>query len=127
MTQIVFDTTVLIDHLRGHSPALQLIKKVESGEIAGSISAITVAELFAGGDSGVEKRRELINRLVSLFEIVPLDRTVGENAGAIKRESGCSLVDSMIAATAIMLNSRLLTSNIRDFDCIKGLELKKPY
>ena|SRR5208283_3119886 len=127
MTEIVFDTTVLIDHLRGHPQALQLIKKVESGEIAGSISALTVAELFAGGDSGAEKRKESINRLISLFEIVPLDRIVGERAGVMKRESGSSLADSVIAATAVMLGCRLLTGNAKDFDCIKDLDVKRPY
>ena len=58
--------------------------------------------------------------LGSLREL-PVDRTVAEGAGRIRRETGLRLPDALIAATAIAHDLQLATRNRRDFDRVQGL------
>ena len=127
MAAFVFDTTVLIDHLRGHRPALNFIKKVESGEMVGKISTLSITELYAGRNSRAEKKKDLIIRLLSLMEKIHVDEVVAERAGAIRREHGTRTTDAIIAATSMLSDSVLLTSNLKDFERIPGLNVKAPY
>lgn len=48
MDEILLDSDILIDHLRGYEPARQYLKRFEAGEVQGYLSIITVAELAAG-------------------------------------------------------------------------------
>ena len=45
MDEILLDSDILIDHLRGYEPARQYLKRFEAGEVQGYLSIITVAEL----------------------------------------------------------------------------------
>jgi predicted nucleic acid-binding protein len=48
MAEVLLDSDILIDHLRGYEPARQYLKRFEAGEVQGYLSIITVAELAAG-------------------------------------------------------------------------------
>ncbi len=127
MSGVVFDTTILIDHLRNYKAAVDLVKKVGDGLMAGSVSMLTVAELFSGKDASDSMRREKLRRLLDLFEKIPIDEVVAERAGLIKMENGIPVTDSIIAATALASNTTLYTSNLKDFKGIPGLDVKAPY
>ena len=80
---------------------------------------ITRAELFAG-----DSATELVGSLLGPFREVPVDRTVAERAGRIRRESGLRLPDALIAATAIEHRLALATRNHKYFDAVRGLRLR---
>jgi hypothetical protein len=48
MPEVLLDSDILIDHLRGYEPARQYLNRFEAGEMQGYLSIITVAELAAG-------------------------------------------------------------------------------
>jgi predicted nucleic acid-binding protein len=48
MDEVLLDSDILIDHLRGYELARQYLKRFEAGERQGYLSIITVAELAAG-------------------------------------------------------------------------------
>jgi tRNA(fMet)-specific endonuclease VapC len=110
---ILTDTDVIIDHLRGRRPL---------PAVAVAYSAVTRAELFAG-KRGEEDR---IRSVLSPFQELVVDREVAEVAGRVRRETDLSLPDGLIAATAIVHNVTLMTRNLRHFQRVDGLRLVWP-
>ena len=115
MANVLIDSDVLVDHLRGH-------RRLIRGADTLHVSAVTRAELFSG--RATEERR--IRRLLEAMIDIPIDAPVAERAGRIRRASAVRLPDALIAATAIEHRLVLVTRNVRDFAGIKGLKLRPP-
>ena len=113
MADLLVDTDVLIDHLRG---ARKLRR--EAG-VDLSYSVITRCELVAGPRSQQEEVRRLLG---SLRERI-LDGRIAEAAGLIRREAGIATPDALIAATALSHGLELLTRNRSDFERVDGLRI----
>lgn len=113
MANVLLDTDVCIDHLRG-------ARKLRRGGDRFWYSVMTRAELFAGGHD-----RDVRKLLDPLGEIV-IDRDIAERAGRIRRTTSLRLPDALIAATAIERRLALLTRNVRDFKKVRGLRLREP-
>lgn len=127
MNEILFDTNILIDHLRGVDAASELLSKVEKGEITGYISVITEAELYAGKDTEQESKRKELSELLYLFIKVEVDSVIAQASGDFKRKYKILLPDAIIAATAFNLHYKLITQNLKDFEKIKEISSEKPY
>ena len=112
MADILVDTDVFIDHLRG-------ARQLAPGRHRLHYSVITRAELFAGNTAS-----NLVSTLLAPFREIPVDRTVAERAGRIRRESGIRLPDALIAATAIEHTLGLATRNRSDFEPVRSLRLR---
>jgi len=112
MPNVLIDTDVLVDHLRGH-------RSYERGDDQPHVSVITRAELFAGHIADEPRVRQL---LASMTEL-DVDRAIAERAGQIKRDTGIVLTDAAIAATALQHRLVLVTRNQRDFERVPGLRL----
>lgn len=128
MTEAVFDTSVIIDHLRGGiDSATELVSKVTDGRMTGYISTLTEAELFAGKDTEDKSKREMLAELLERFSRIEVTSNIARTAGDIRRKYGGLLDDAIIAATAANLNCRLFTKNIKDFKHIKEITVEDPY
>jgi len=68
-----------------------------------------------------------VKRLIRLLERVEVSSEIACKAGELKRDYKCRLMDALIAATAIKLNLKLVTRNVKHFEKIPGLEIEKPY
>ena len=112
MADVLVDTDIFIDHLRG-------TRQLAPGRHRVHYSVITRAELFAGNTAS-----QLVSTLLAPFREVPVDRTVAERAGRIRRESGIRLPDALIAATAIEHKLGLATRNRSDFEPVRSLRLR---
>ena len=127
MNKVLVDTDILIDHLRGQEKAKEYLKEMENGKVSGVISVITEAELAAGEsmkDILVEMK---VRRLVRILEKVEVTSEIAWKAGELRRDFKCRLMDALIAATALKLNLKLVTRNVRHYEKIKGLEIEEPY
>ncbi|MDQ4133018.1 MAG: type II toxin-antitoxin system VapC family toxin [Actinomycetota bacterium] len=111
MPDVLVDTDIFIDHLRG---AAQLLP----GRHRLHYSVITRAELFAGATG-----TDLATRVLAPFREVPVDRAIAERAGRLRRESGLRLPDALIAATALERSLRLATRNKQQFEQVRGLRI----
>ena len=112
MADLLVDTDIFIDHLRG-------AKKLVAGRHRLHYSVITRAELVAGNAA-----TDAVNTLLAPFREIVIDRNVAQRAGRIRRESGTRLPDALIAATALEHGLSLVTRNISDFSNIRQLRLK---
>ncbi len=112
MPDILVDTDIFIDHLRG---AVEL----KAGRHRLHYSVITRAELFAGS-AGTDFATQV---LAPLREIA-VDRAIAERAGRIKRELGLRMPDALVAATAVEHRLSLATRNINHFGSVRGLRIR---
>ncbi|MHB1737954.1 MAG: PIN domain-containing protein [Actinomycetes bacterium] len=125
MTALV-DTSVLIDYLRGHQGAAELLEQ-ERAAAPLHASEITRLEILAGMRAGEEDETR---SLLSTLAWHPVDEQVAEEAGALGRRwlpshHTIDGADLAVAATAIRSESRLLTRNVRHFPMFP--DLRAPY
>ncbi len=101
---------MLVDYLRGREEAAAFLEARTETLL---ISAITVAELYAGVREGEESRR--LAQFLEAFEIIPWDADFARQGGLYRRDYGPShgvgLADALIAATAALHQARLVTLN----------------
>lgn len=123
---VLVDTSILIDYLRGHESAADLL---EAERATGRLHAseITRLEVLAG----MRPREENETRsLLSTFRWHAVDAEVAEKAGELGRawlpsHGAIDSADLAIAATVVLIDARLLTLNVRHFPMLSGL--KRPY
>ena len=114
MADVLVDTDVFIDHLRGD-------REFKPGRHRVHYSVITRCELLSG-----DVRSALVQRLLDPFRELAVGRSVAEWAGRIRRESGIATPDALIAATAIEHDLALVTRNRKHFEPVKQLRLRDP-
>jgi predicted nucleic acid-binding protein len=119
----VFDSTVLIAHLRGVPDATQLIRDAVADRVA-ACSVLSRLEIEGGMRSG---ERSLVARMFSVLDLQPVSDIIAVRAGEFLRtyrrsHPGVDVVDYVIAATADVLGAELLTLNVKHFPMFKSLE-----
>ena len=88
------------------------------------ISVITEGELFAYSRlTDLEITR--IEDFLKLVSIIPIDSRLVRLAGSLKAMYRMELGDSLVAATALLMRTTLLTRNVRDFKKIPQLSLQE--
>jgi hypothetical protein len=121
--QIIVDTDVIVDFLRGYAKAVSYLEN-HSAEIV--LSSIVVAELYAGVR---DDERARLDDFVSLFPVLPITSEIAKAGGLFKRDYhksyGIGLADALMAATAVAENAELKTLNTKHYPMLKGL--KAPY
>jgi len=119
----LFDSTVLIAHLRGVPAARALLEEaVDSDEAACSV--LSRVEIEGGMRSG---ERAAVARLFSALYLEPVSDAITRRAGEYLRSHrrshpGVDIVDYVVVATADVLEADLLTLNVRHFPMRKGLK-----
>jgi predicted nucleic acid-binding protein len=118
MNRYLLDTDFLIEFLRGRLPACRFLDSLE-GELW--VSALTVAELWAGVRIGPEE--EMLTKFAFGFRVQPVTEGIGKRGGELRRQFGPShgtgLVDALLAATGEHLESPLVTFNARHFPMLE--------
>jgi len=121
--RLLLDTDVLVDYLRDRDEA---VAYVEAHAASILISAVTVAELYAGVREGEERRS--LAEFLDAFAIIPIDAEIAQKGGLFRRDYGPShnvgLADALIAATAELHQAKLVTLNARHFPMV---EVEVPY
>jgi predicted nucleic acid-binding protein len=115
VAELLLDTDVLIDHLRGH-------RRLLAGADNFAYSVLTAAELWAGASAD----EAILRPLLASMREVPLTRQMAELAGSLRRKHKIPLADAVIAATALSEGLELLSRNQRHYAPVPGLRLRKP-
>ena len=119
---MLFDTSVLIAHLRGDRRATELLVSVPTMDRMASVLARV--EIEGGMRSG---ERVSVAGLLDGLRLVPVTDAIARRAGEHLRRFrrshiGIDLVDYMIAATAEAYDVPLMTLNVRHFPMFKELK-----
>ncbi|HMU26181.1 MAG TPA: type II toxin-antitoxin system VapC family toxin [Solirubrobacterales bacterium] len=119
----LLDTSVVIDFLRGKGAAIRLLTGLAEGHEPLLASEVTRFELLAGVRAGEEASLE---RFFTAIEWVPVGESICRLAGDLARKfrpshSGIDMADYLIAATSMLADADLLTTNVRHFPMIEGL------
>ena len=123
----LLDTSIAIDHLRGSEPAMALLNRlVDEGQTL-LASELVRFELLAGVMPGEIKALE---RFFSSITWLSVDEDTTRTAGLLARKhrkahSSIDDVDYLIAATAVVFDAELLTTNVRHFPMFP--QLASPY
>lgn len=125
MKKLLLDTSIIIDFLRRPDKENSLFYRLTDEEL--SISIITHAELFAGKSIWEKNEvRKTVEQTLSGLQIISLTPDISKKAGYIKAHNqGVTLIDAIIAATALKHSLDLATLNLKDFEKIKDLQILK--
>ncbi len=120
---VLVDTSVIIDVLRGSVAATSLLQEARRGGPLHA-SELTRLEVLAGMRP---REKQATRRLLDVFVWHPFGAELVELAGELGREwlprnRGIDTADLAIAATAVSLDARLLTRNVKHFPMFAGLE-----
>jgi predicted nucleic acid-binding protein len=112
VADLLIDTDIFVDHLRGAAA-------LDTGKHRVHYSVITRAELFAGSSA-----TDNVSTLLAPFREIVIDRAIAERGGRVRRDAGIRLPDALIAATALEHRLSIVTRNRSDFDKVRGLRLR---
>ena len=120
----LLDTTVAIDHLRGDQAAVDLLKGLVENDEPLTASEVVRFELVAGVR---DDELPALEQFFSAVSWVAVGEDVARAAGELARNyrranSGIDDADYLIAATALLLEADLLTTNVRHFPMLPGLQ-----
>ena len=121
---VVWDTSVVIDLLRGFPSAVEYARALDG---IPTCSEITRVEVLRGVRS---PERSATERLLQSFRWMPVDEMVARQAGELGRRRrrshpGLGSADLVIAATAEQLRTAVATTNVRHFPMFP--RLRPPY
>jgi predicted nucleic acid-binding protein len=121
---LLLDTTVLIDALRGR-PAAERVRRLREDAQVPWICAINFEEVVRGAN--VDERSSVL-RFLGAMRLAPLGWSEGERAGEWRRDFArrgltLSQADCLIAAAAAGVEARLATGNPKHFP-MPGLDVE---
>ena len=118
------DTSVAIDHLRRRPEATALLGRLfQAGEWVGA-SELVRFEVLSGARPNELDETE---RFLGILRWLPVDEGVARVGAALatlyrRSNPGIDDVDYLIAATVLEADAELLTTNVRHFPMLSGLE-----
>lgn len=122
MAKIVLDTNILIEILKNNTQTLRAVEALE-GELC--ISAITVMELYFGARDKTELSK--LKKFIEIFHLIDIDSAISHQAVLLIEKYAKShhldIPDALIASSAIVNDTLLMTYNHKDFKYIDGLRL----
>jgi len=132
----LLDTNVISETIRPrqHKQVIAWLEQIPAEALF--ISVLTLGEIRKGIEKLTEKKRReklrlwLEHELTAWFgrRVLPIDLAVADRWGRLLAELGRPVpsIDSLIAATALHHELRLVTRNAKDFD-YPGLEVINPW
>ena len=116
------DTNAIIYYLDEDPTVVPLLDPLLGQDIAIFVSVVTELELLSHPGLTEEDMAEMQQLLTSVV-IFPLESRLAQLAAALRRQYHLKTPDSVVAATALLTRTTLVTRNIRDFQGIDGLSL----
>ncbi|GEM_PF-3909007 len=113
----VLDITAIITYLsdlKGADLLEEILEKASKGKARIYVNCLTISELYhvIGSEYTTKKANETVAAVKKWpISLVPLDEGIALSAGRIAVESGVSLQDAVVIATAMDKDAAVVTSN----------------
>jgi predicted nucleic acid-binding protein len=108
MVKALFDTNILLDHIKGIEAARIELPRYEDR----AISIVTLIEVLVGTTASTEPKERA---LLAEFALVSLNSAVAEETAILRRRYRMKLPDAVIWASARTQGRLLVTRNTKDF------------
>lgn len=125
---MIVDSTIIVDLIRGKEEAKSFIENQNEKLF---ISRAGAMEMLEGAKT--KKDWKTIQKLLESLKIeaIEISESISKSAAGIFENfwhsHGIGVMDSFIAATALVLDEPLVTHNVKHFQFIKGLKIVIPY
>lgn len=124
--KFVLDSDTVIDSLRGIQTVKDRLEAISPDDVA--VAAITVSELRFGA-IGPASARRMTETAAFLSQVAVLPFTLSEalihaEIRLALRNNPIGFADMLIAATALSVPATLITSNLREFSRVPGLQVE---
>jgi predicted nucleic acid-binding protein len=122
-TPRILDSCILIDVLRGHAAAVDLLAAIiESGDPAWSVTPVRT-EILVGIRAG---ERNAFDRFAATIVWAPVHADLADDAASlaapfVASHRGMDAVDMLLAALTVRSGGTLHTLNVRHFPMLPGL------
>ncbi len=123
MPSYTLDTNVVIYFLKQEQTAVHFFEETAKSFSPLFISTITELELWSYPGMS-EDDEQKIEELLRIFAIMVPDSRIARVGGLLRRQYGIKTPDAVIAATALVTGTTLVTRNVRDFARIADLSLR---
>ncbi|MEW5921592.1 MAG: type II toxin-antitoxin system VapC family toxin [Bacillota bacterium] len=124
---VLFDTNILIDHLKGKTEATSVLQDCIHNQILLGCSVITIIELLSGMRPEENSKLELF---LSGFDKIDVTNKIARSAGIYmhkyRKSYGINMADAIIAASAKHTDAKLYTLNTKHYP-MSDIEVIKPY
>jgi predicted nucleic acid-binding protein len=131
----LLDTNVVSEtrKRRPHQGVLDFLAAAETGQLF--VSVLTVGELHKGAEAkraedaaAAERLRDWLATIETTFtrRVLPVDAAVARRWGELSARRSLPVVDTLIAATALVHGLTLVTRNVRDVRAT-GAEIFNPW
>lgn len=117
--RVLIDTNVVLDVMLAREPfvaaSAEVLSRVEAGELTGCVCATTVTTLhyLATQAVGAERALSEVRKVLSLFEVAPVSRSVLESALELGFKD---YEDAVLHEAARQVDAQgIVTRNTRDF------------
>lgn len=128
MGRAIFDSSILIDCLRGRSEAIAFLAQQSVAERPRT-HLFVAAEVLTGARDRDEQN--LIDSFLATFDLASPDEADGLTALDLYRQfrlsHGVDWPDCQIAATAMRLGAEVFTQNVKHFTAFPGLRVVRAY
>jgi predicted nucleic acid-binding protein len=126
--RVLLDSPPIIYHLEGHrtlaSRFAPLFNLHAAGAVRFAITTIGLAEVLGGplskGDEVLVRR---YRRVLTSWEVVPLDTEIAESAARLRSSLGLKLADAVQVASALAIDADALVTHDRDLRRVKSLPI----
>ena len=120
---MTIDSNIVIAFVGGEEKVVaQLSDWKKSGRLL-FLSTIAEAEVLGFPGFSAAERQETAHFIANHFVPILCDRAVAFGAAQLRGSVNIKLADALIAATALMTGTPLVTRNVRDFKKVPGLEV----
>jgi predicted nucleic acid-binding protein len=128
MTGGIFDSSILIECLRGRADAIAFLATRSTGSRPRT-HLLVAAELLTGARD--KREQNLIDSFLQTFDLAIPDDADGLSALDLYRQfrlsHGVDWPDCQIAATALRLGVEVFTQNVKHFTAFPGLRVVRAY
>ena len=128
MADLLLDTNILIDFLRGYTPAIRFLTERERTDRL-LCSVVTAFELHDGCRNADERAR--LDRFLLSYTIVPIEREDSLRGLEWLRQwrlsHGVGMLDCLIGAAVRRLGVPFFTRDQEHFSLFPDLDLRLPY
>jgi len=118
-----FDTNALIYYLAGKEGIIDFIE--QNKDALYFIPTVVIVEFLSFKELDT-KTLILFERFLKDLIIINLDLEIAKKAGELRRNYNLKTIDAIVAASAIITNTTLITYNTRDFQKIRELKIISP-